>query len=117
MSFVEKLQATRQEAIDYIKSVLEKRGSGYELCDPALYEEELEDEFYDLPIAVYVGKHSFHDEYAIVVLDINDNHDITFKGISRTGDASEAEMDFDSDDFDTFALCEIADIMKKLEEQ
>jgi hypothetical protein len=114
MSYVQKIIKARREAIDYIASVMKKRGTNYELVDPALYEDGFEEEMYDLPRGSTTDKHGYLLEHPIVVINIDDKDVLTFKG---TGGLAETEddNDYSVDDMESFTLCEIADLIKSLE--
>jgi hypothetical protein len=113
-SFLEKLESLRANAIEYIRKVLKQRGTGYELIDPATYEEDFDDEVYDLPRANYVGKHGNYDEYPIVVIDIDADDILTFKGICKLGDTDD-DRDFSVEELSSACLCQIADVVANLE--
>lgn len=113
MTFLDKVNAVRNESIDYIKSILNFRGTEYQLTDPSNYDDEEidSDELFKLPIGVYVNKHGFHLEYNIVMVNINDGV-LSFVGI----DPSEGdEHTFSENDMYTVDLCYIADLIYSFE--
>jgi hypothetical protein len=113
-SLVEQYEQIRVEALKYIRKVLNKRGTNYELIDPAEYEDELSDEVYKLPRVNYVDKYFNYYEFPIIVVNI-DNDVLTFQGIN----ISEYDEDkgFGEDDIPTDVLCAIADNIKALENE
>lgn len=114
MSYLSKLTQVRIEAIEYITSVLKKRGTNYELVDPALYEDEFEDEMYDLPRGSTTDRHGYLIEHPIVIIDIDDNDVLTFKGVGGLSEADN-DNDYSVDEMDSFTICSIADIVESLE--
>ena len=112
-TFMEKIRKTRQDALDYIFKVMDKRGNGYELIDPDEYEEELTTPVYEMPRGERMDKHNFHVESAIVTIDINHNV-ITFNGID-IGESESEEYGYGEDELTTEAICRIADIIWNLE--
>ena len=112
MTFVNELLLLRNKSVDYIHKILSLRGTGYEITDPANYEDEINDELYQLPRAISVSKHGHHIEYAIVVINIQDDK-LSFYGI-EIGESTDEET-FDESDLTTETLCEIADLVKLLE--
>lgn len=117
MLYVEKISDIRKEAIDYITSVVKKRGTNYELVDPALYEDGFEDGMYDVPRGFTVNKYGYMDVHPIVVIDIDDNDKLTFKGIGGLMDFGETDEDNDYsvDNLETYVICQIADLVESLE--
>lgn len=114
-TFAAQLEELRNNALAYIRKVLNQRGTNYELTDPANYEDEIEDCVFELPRATYVNKYSFFDEYPIIAVDI-DNDVLTFQGIAAIGEADD-DRTFNEDDMTTASLCGIADIIANLEFQ
>jgi hypothetical protein len=114
MSYLNKLTLVRNEAIEYITSVLKERGTNYELVDPSLYEDGFEDELYDLPRGTRVDRHDYHNEHPIVCIDIDDKDVLTFKGMAGLGE-TEDDYDYSADELDSFTICQIADLIKSLE--
>ena len=112
MNFTQKLNDVRQEALNYIHSVLRARGTNYELIDPSTYEDGIEDEVYDLPRGFNVNKYEFYDEYPIVVINI-ENDELSFYGI-QIGEGND-DYTFDSDSLTTDTICAIADLVRDLE--
>lgn len=112
-SFNDELIRLRQLSIDYIKSVLNFRGTNYELTDPANYEDGIEDEIYGLPRGFNITKHGHHVEYAIVVVNI-ENNELSFEGI-EIGEMGDEET-FTIDDLTTDTICSIAELIKHFEQ-
>ena len=110
--FLIELQELRNKALNYIRSILNERGTGYEIIDPASYEDGLEDEVYKLPRATYLDKKLNYFEFPIVVININKNV-LTFEGI----DMGEYDDDkkFTEEEISTPTLCHIADLIHSLE--
>lgn len=112
-SFTEKQEDIRKKAISYITKVLKKRGTNYEIVDPAFYEgEEIKEEFYDLPRAFRIDRHDQYNEYAIVKINIDENK-LSFVGIEVLEDMDKRQ--FTENELVTEVLCAIADIVQNLE--
>lgn len=112
-TFTDKIWEIRKEAGAYILSVLEKRGTAYELCPPADYEDGLEDTIYELPIGTNVSKHGYYDQYALVVANISDTKQISFVGVPTT--ETDDEQRFDIEELSTETIADIADLIYSLE--
>lgn len=112
MTHLDQLTQIRDNALNYIKSVLRFRGTNYELTDPTNYEEDLTDEIYQLPRGFSITKHGHYVEYAIVIINI-ENDELSFHGI-EIGEMGD-EMTFTDGDLDTDTICVIADLVKTLE--
>lgn len=112
-TFMGKIRQIRQDALDYIINVINKRGSGYELIDPNEYEEELTTEVYEMPRGERMNKYNYHVESAIVTIDINKNV-VTFNGID-IGESEDGEYAYGEDELTTESICRIADIIRILE--
>jgi hypothetical protein len=114
-SFNERQEELRKEALSYITEVLKKRGTNYEIVDPASYEgEEITEEFYDLPRSFFVDRHDQYSTYGIVMINIDEKTDkLSFVGIETTEDMNERH--FKEIELDTSVLCSIADIVQNLE--
>jgi hypothetical protein len=110
----------REQAIEYIRKVLLNRGSGYELCDPAEYEEEFQDdsvvhkEGYP-KMFMFMEQGVAAEEYPVVLIDILPNSKLVFTGIS-VNDADD-EIKIGEDEMITECLCEIADLVQHLENE
>ena len=113
-SFVSRLMKVSDDALEYIRKVLKERGTGYEIIDPASYEDEVEDEVYKLPRGVYVTKHGNYEEYPIVIINIDDTGRLTFEGLACIGEAYEDKI-FTEEDLYAGHICSIADIVARLE--
>ena len=115
MEFLKKLLEQRQAALEYIRGVLKQRGTGYEIIDPAMYDEDegIDDTVYQLPRGVHISKHGHYYEFPIVIIDINDKDELTFKGLDM-GDYCE-DMDFEESELYDSVVCAIADIVFNLE--
>lgn len=113
-SFTDVLETTRTEAMEYIRGVLKSRGTGYELTDPANYEEDIEDSVYSLPRGFNVSKRGYYDEYPIVIINIDKNEKLSFEGLSCLGDTDE-DYYFEEDDLSIDTVCAIADLVQELE--
>lgn len=111
-TFNDELTELRNRCIEYIKSVLNFRGTNYEVTDPANYEDGLEDEIYSLPRAWNATKHGYHIEYAIVIINI-ENDVLSFYGI-EIGEMGD-EVTLTVDDLTTETICSLADLVKSLE--
>lgn len=113
-TFVNKIVAVEKKALDYILSVLKKRGTNYEIVDPASYEDGIEDEVYELPRGIHVTKHGFYEEYPIVVINIDNEDKLTFVGLACIGETDD-DRTFEVDDLSAPCICAIADIVARLE--
>lgn len=110
---IELLNEFKQERINYIKNVLQFRGSNYELIDPSEYEDGISDEVRKLPRCFHI--HQFgnvHIDYAIVVVNIKDDI-LSFDGV-ELGDLEVIE-EFSVDDLSVETICLICDLILKLE--
>lgn len=118
MSLTNKLEtfqeSIRNEAIKIITDTLKQRGTGYELVDPAIYDEEIDDSIYELPRGSYVGKYDSYNEFPIVMVNISETEEITFTGIPCLSE-NDDDYEFDMDELSTSTLCAIADIISDLE--
>ena len=112
ISFTEKLITLHNEAMEYIRSILQKRGGDYQLIDPAEYDEEISENVYDLPHGWGLGKHEWFFENPIISIDIDDKGKLTFKGLG-VGDYE--DHDYSEDDLHANVVVEIADIVYQLE--
>lgn len=113
-SFVSKMEKVRLDALKYIREIVSKRGDNpYELIDPSTYEDEIEDEVYELPRGINVDKHGYHEEYPLINVSII-NDVLSFEGLSCITETDEDKM-FSDDDLDTDVICIIADIIINLE--
>lgn len=110
--FTEDLTSLRNKVIDYIKSVLEFRGTNYEIVSPDEYEDDISDEIYKLPRGIDISKHGHHVEYAIVIINI-ENGVLSFYGI-EIGEMGD-DKHFTEDELTTDTLVSIADIVLSLE--
>ena len=113
MNYTNQIEATRSEALSYIKSILDKRGSNYELIEPASYDDDDTDEsVYDLPTAYYIDKHNFYTEYPIVIINI-ENDILNFVGLGCKNDNE--DYTFVEQELSTNVICAIADLVYQLE--
>lgn len=112
-TYIGKLDRLRGLALDYIRAVLSARGTNYELIDPNEYEEDLSDEVYKLPRGKYTNMRGYLYEFPIVVIDINDQGELTFKGVDM-GDFCR-DMDFSENEMEDMMICAIADLVYHLE--
>ena len=112
MTYVSELSELKNRCVDYIKSVLNFRGTNYEVTDPANYEDEFNDELYRLPRGFYVTKYGQYIEYAIVMIDI-ENDVLSFRGI-EIGEMGDEET-LTVNDLTTDSICSLADLVKSLE--
>ena len=109
--FTEQLGQIRNNAVEYITSVLQQRGTNYELISPDEYEDEISDEVYNLPKAFSSFSIEYHQQYSIIVINI-DNDIITFNGLN-VDNADEHIFQIDELSADTIVL--IAELVYKLE--
>jgi len=110
-TFIEKLDRLREDALKFITSVLEQRGTGYELCDPSDYEDGFEDDTYlRVPVTKEHGI-DYEDKCYLVVINIKDGL-LEFEGISLAGDD---EHKFTPMELETEVILELADLVKSLE--
>lgn len=101
--------------LSYIISVLEKRGSDYQLVDPNSYEagSEYEDDVFELPRIWSVDDNDEYHEYPCVILDYEDGK-VIFRCIPL--DSSEDyDKDFLIDEVSVETLAVIAELVYKLE--
>lgn len=112
-TFSNRISDVASEALEYIRSVLNKRGDNpYELIDPTLLEEdELSYEFYDLPRTHRVTRHGAYLEYGIVSVMLEEGR-IVCNGIEF--DFKE-EIKIDIKSFTIYDVCSLADFIKELE--
>lgn len=113
-TFQSKINDVREEALSYILSVMKMRGAGYELTDPANYEEEIDEEVYELPRASYVGRRMDYHECAIVMINIDNEDTLTFVGL-KCFNEDDGEQTFHHSRIDTETICIIADLVYELE--
>jgi hypothetical protein len=123
--FVSELLELQSRALEYIRSILKKRGTEYQIIDPATYEdgydedentEEERNQLWALPRGKYVTKHGFYEEYPIVMINIDEEDKLTFLGIGCIGDGADEEKIFTDEDLSTPTICAIADIVSALED-
>jgi hypothetical protein len=116
MTFKEKNELLRTECVEYIKSVLRKRGEyDYELIDPATYEDvnNYDDSVFDMPSATNKMKgDGTYDDYALVSVSLKKGI-LEFYGVGLTH--TDEEEFFVHTDLSTEALCKVCDIIKDLE--
>lgn len=113
-NFNEELSAIREKAFNYIKHILNKRGTDYQLIDPDIIDER-DPEFYDLPRAIkYYEKYGTtqFDEFCIVDIKI-EGDTILFSGVSV--DDSAEDYSFSDQDISIDTVCGIADLVYNLE--
>lgn len=110
--FTEQLGQIRNNAVEYITSVLQQRGTNYELISPDEYEDEISDEVHKLPRAFNVSKQGYYCEFSIIVINIDADNNIQFNGLSI--EDNEEEL-FSMDDLFTDTIVLIAELVYKLE--
>ena len=113
-NFNEELSVLRTKFFNYIKEILKKRGTDYQLIDPDIIDER-DSEFYDLPKAIkYYEKYGTtqFDEFCIVDIKIEGDM-ILFSGVSVDGSAE--DYNFSEQDVSTDTICEIAYLVYHLE--
>jgi len=112
VGYVNQLSDVHNAAVAYIKSVLEMRGSGYELIAPDDYEEEWTDEVYAMPRGYLVNKRDYYFEFPLVMINIKDGV-ITFTGLDL-GDYNE-DHEFSVEELSTDVIVALADRVRELE--
>lgn len=112
-NFLLRLDSLRDDSITYITEILKERGTGYQLIDPATYEDGIEDEVYGLPRGVYLTKHWSYSEHSIVVINIDDEGILSFEGIDTDGTTE--DQIFKVEDMFTETLALIAALVYKFE--
>ncbi len=110
--YLNQLNDLEVAAVDYIKSVLLMRGSGYELIAPDSYEDGMGDEVYELPRGYLVDKRGYYYEFPLVVINIKDDV-LTFEGLDL-GDYDN-DHGFSVEELSTGVLCAVADLVRGLE--
>lgn len=113
-TFQSKINDVREEALSYILSVMKMRGTGYQLTDPANYEEEIDEEVYGLPRSSYLDRRMDYHECAIVMINIDNEDTLTFVGL-KCFNEDDGEHEFHYSDVETETICLIADLVHKLE--
>lgn len=111
--YVNELIQVHNAAVDYIKSVLLFRGSGYELIDPVTYEDGMEDEVYGLPRGNVVNKNFHYFEFPLVVINISADGELSFEGLDL-GDYMDDKI-FSVEELSTDVIVALADRVRELE--
>ena len=115
VGYVNQLSDVHNAAVAYIKSVLEMRGSGYELIAPDAYDEETDDEVYQLPRGYTVGKYGMYDEFPLVMINLNEKNELVFVGISVMSEGVDEDKHFIVEELSTEVVCAVADRVRELE--
>ena len=71
-----------------------------------------EQEFYELPIGIQIGKHGYYDEYAIAALSKDQFGEVVAHGIAKT-EADQEEKDFPLGDLYEWPVCALADMLSE----
>ena len=108
---LQQLSSLVDEAKLYIKGVLLKRGTNYQLIDPQEIEDEFTDEFYDLPATLAYSKHGYYTEHKIVVINLV-NGCLEFETID-TVDYNDHVLD--GSEFESVTWLWLADVVESLE--
>lgn len=112
--FTIKLSEFRGEIIDFLREVLAKRGTNYELINP----QDIEDNkrpnvFYVLPSLV-IKYNGVYREFTPVVIDMDEDMNISF-GAVCTFDTSMEDITIPLHSIDTSTLCRIGDMVAAFE--
>lgn len=110
-SRLQQLSSLVDEAKLYVKGVLLKRGTNYQLIDPQDIEDEYTDDFYDLPGTVAYSRHGYYTEHKIVAINLVDGH-LEFETVD-TEEYNDHVLD--GTEFESVTWLWIADVIELLE--
>lgn len=112
-TFRDKSLSLYNEIEKYLKSVLKKRGNEYQLINPQDIEDEYPDEFYELPRVWTLTDGGYHDEFAVVAIDLIDDK-IVFQCI-HIDEYDDENIDMEDIGSEIYNLALIADKVRELE--
>jgi hypothetical protein len=117
MNFQKRFVELKDEATEYIKSVLLKRGTNYELIDPASYEEDgsFDESVYDLPRHTDYGKYNSYEDYSVVVVNMDVGGELVFECIQIYYEDYSRDLTVSVHALETLVVCQIADLIYQLE--
>jgi hypothetical protein len=117
MNFQKRFVELKDEATEYIKSVLLKRGTNYELIDPASYEKggSFDELVYDLPRHTDYGKYNSYGDYSVVVVNMDVGGELVFECVQIYYEDYSRDLTVSVHQLETLVVCQIADLIYQLE--
>jgi hypothetical protein len=109
-NFVGDYQELTRKAVKYITNFIKENGGRFEFVTTDEIESEEFTEFaWQLPQAIYVGKHDYTYYFAITSITL-ENDNLWFNGVSIGEDSN--DRNFGVTEMDLAGLCDCADSLK-----